>query len=97
VDGVDVVRVEADAGLDVTGRVARGRRDDGDRGLGAGGADLDPAVAVAERDVGALLEAERVDVEGDGALLIADRHDDGPDLADARGGLAHDFLLGGFG
>ena len=59
--------------------------------------DLDPAIAVAERNVGALLEAERVDVELDGAVLIGDRHDDGPDLADARGGLAHDFLLGGCG
>jgi hypothetical protein len=47
-----------------------GRRDDGDRGLGAGRGDLDPAVAVAERDVGALLEAERLDVELDGALLV---------------------------
>ena len=97
VDGIDVVGVEADAGLDVAGRVAGGRRDDGDRRVGAGGADLDPAVAVAERDVGALLEAERLDVELDGALLVADRDADGPDLADARRGLAHDFLLGGCG
>ena len=97
VDRIDVVGVEADAGLDVAGRVAGGRRDDGDRRVGAGRADLDPAVAVAERDIGALLEAERLDVELDGALLVADRDADGPDLADARRGLAHDFLLGGCG
>jgi hypothetical protein len=97
VDAIDVVGVEADAGLDVASRVAGGRGDDGHGGVGPGRGDLHPAIAVAERHVGALLEAERLDIELDGALLVADRDADGPDLADTRRGLAHGFLLGGCG
>ena len=73
-------------------RRAAGQRDGG---LGALRGDLDPAVAAAERDVGALLEAERVDVELDRAILVGDRDDDGADAAGCGSRwLLTDGLLG---
>ncbi len=56
---------------------------------------FDPTVAGPERDVGPLLEAERL-VERNGAVLFARRHADERDLAD-RDGLdgVHVIPLGG--
>ena len=73
----------------VADRLARRGRDDRDRRDRPGRSDLDPAIAVAERHVGALLETERADVELDRPLLVGDRDADGRDLADARCGGAH--------
>jgi hypothetical protein len=84
---VDVVGGEADTGLD-PGRVALPRRRQGDAGGSARRVDLDPAVALAERDVGALLEAERL-VELDRSVLIGTRDHHQADLADVGCCLAH--------
>ena len=54
--------------------------------------DLDPAVAAAERDVGALLEAEPVDVERDRAVLVGGWNRDEVDRVDAGGGGGHGVL-----
>ena len=51
--------------------------------------DLDPALAVAEGDVGDLLEAERADVEVERAVLVGDRDDHRGDRVEVRGGLGH--------
>ena len=64
--GVDVLAGQRDARLDAR-RVARARLDERDRRVGARRGDLDPAVAVAEGDVHALLEAELLGVEGERA------------------------------
>src|SRR6185312_5846858 len=49
------------------------------------GEELDPAPAVAEREVRPLLEAERL-VEGDGAIRVGRRDRDEVDAADEVGG-----------
>ena len=94
---VDVVGLQADPGLAVARRPALRRRGKGDRGFGVAGSHLDPAVAVAERDVGALLEAELLDVERDRCVLVGDGHHDGVELVDASLCAGHNVLLGGFG
>jgi hypothetical protein len=55
-----------------------------DRGLGTTRSHLDPAALdpLAEGDVGALLEAERLGVELDHPVLVRDRNDDVGNLAD---------------
>lgn len=56
--GVDVVGLQADAGLPLADRTLMGRGRQGDRGRLVTEADLDPAVAVAEGYVDPLFEAE---------------------------------------
>src|SRR5207248_8803138 len=75
-------------------RRARGRRGEGDGGHLVARRHLDPTVAVAERHVDALLEAERLDVELDRTVLIGHRDNDRADLVDASLGVGHDILLG---
>jgi hypothetical protein len=67
--GLGVGRREADLG---SRRARRPARDEGDRGLGAGWSDFDPAAAVAERAVDAGLEAELVP-ERQSGILVGDR------------------------
>jgi hypothetical protein len=62
---------------------ARTGRADRDRRVGAGRRHLDPAVAVAERLVGALLQAQRLGVELELEILVGDRDDDVRQLLDA--------------
>ena len=69
VGGVDVVGGQDDPGLDAGLVDSRPRRRERDPGTAARRIDLDPAVLVAERNVGALLEAERL-VELDRAILV---------------------------
>ena len=92
--GIDVVGLQADAGLAVARRRARGRRGEGDGGHLVARRHLDPTVAVAERHVDALLEAERLDIELDRTVLIGHRDNDRADLVDASPGVGHDILLG---
>jgi hypothetical protein len=68
--------------LAARGHVRTGRADR-DRRVDAGRRDLDPAVAVAERHVDAPLEAQRLGVELERAILVGDRDDDVGELADA--------------
>src|SRR5262249_4541969 len=89
VEGVDVSGLQTDAGLAVARRPARGRRGEGDRGDGVAGSHFDPPLAVAEGDVGTLLEAELLDVELDLTVLVGHRDDDGPDLAHVGLGAGH--------
>src|SRR5436190_3428675 len=89
VDSLDVIGVQDDPGLRVAGRLPGGRRGDRDRRDRAGRGDFDPAVVVAERDVGALLEAERVDVELERLVLVGDRDADDAELVDTGCGGAH--------
>ena len=60
-----------------------------------GGGDLDPAVALAERDVDALLEPELVDVELERPVLVADGDGHRAQLGDPGPGvgLSHQSLL----
>src|SRR5919197_3592125 len=69
--GVDVVGLERDAGVLAARGHVRARRADRDRRLGAGRRDLDPTVAVAERHVRALLEAERLGIELQHPVLVS--------------------------
>src|SRR6266496_4266936 len=87
--GFEIVRGEHDARLDVSRRLARAWRHQRDRRARAGGRDLEPAVAVPERDVGALLEAERLDVELECPVLVGHRDDHASHLRDVCGGLLH--------
>ena len=95
VQRVDVGGLQADSGLGVAGgRRAFRRRRKRDGRVGAGRRDLDPAVARTERLIGALLHAERADVEVERLVLVGHGDDDVGDLADAGGRGAHDSLLG---
>ena len=86
---IDVVDVEARVGLDAD-RIALARRHERDAGLAAGQPDLDPALAVAERDVDAQLEAECLGVEGQRLVLVGDGNEDPAELGDVRGlGVRH--------
>src|SRR5262249_31512797 len=93
VESVDVFGLQADARLAVARRPARGRRGEGDRGDGVAGSHFDPPLAVAEGDVGALLEAELLEVELDLAVLVGHRDDDGADLRDISLGAGHRRVL----
>src|SRR5439155_26405048 len=81
--GVDVVRLQADTGWAIADRIARPRWAERDRGRLVSEADLDPAVALAERHVDALLEAELLDVELDRAVLVGDGNEHRRNLAHA--------------
>ena len=70
------------------GRDAFARRHQRDRIGGAGRRDFDPAAAVAVGEVGTRLEAQLVDVEGEGPFLVGDGDEDGPDLGEV------DLVLG---
>jgi hypothetical protein len=58
---------------------------EGDRRRSTGRRDLDPAAALAERGIKALLEPERFDVEVQCPFLVADRDDHGSDPSDTSG------------
>src|SRR5439155_17284530 len=78
---------EANAGVDTDGCVSKRRDRDGCPAAGRG--DLDPTLAVAERQVTDLLEAKCLGVERERPLLVAGRDGNRRDLRDRRRMIRH--------
>lgn len=93
--GLGVVGGESDA--DGSARDARRRRFERDDGVVLAGGEFDPPAAVRGRVVAENGEAEGVDVEAQGGLLVVDRDADGADAGDVRWGDGHRVLLCGAG
>src|SRR5438094_4067512 len=88
VGGLDVVGRDDDPGLPARLELAHRRRQ-GHRRRAAARSDLDPAhLPVREGLVDTLLEAERLCVEGDRAILVGGRNRHAADLGDVRLGHA---------